>query len=92
MIYAGVLNRDHVHLLNGIPLNFSVSGVVQYLKGKSSIKLLSEFQMLKKRYWGQHLRCRGYWVVSSGNLTDEIWKKYIEDKKTEESDNDFRVV
>ncbi len=33
-IYAGSINRDHVHMLIGIPPNLSVSKAVQYLKGK----------------------------------------------------------
>ena len=91
-IYGGSVNRNHVHLLIGIPLHISVSRAVQYLKGKSSHKLLSEFASLKKRYWGQHLWGRGYWVASSGNVTDEVWKKYIEDQKPEEPEDNFNVV
>src|ERR1035441_7122440 len=34
---------------------------VQFLKGKSSHRLLSEYAVLRKRYWGQHLWARGYW-------------------------------
>ena len=71
-IYAGAINRDHVHLLVSIPPNVSVSRAVQFLKGKSSHRLLSEFTALKKRYWGQHLWARGYWVASSGNVTDGV--------------------
>ncbi len=41
--------------------------------------MLTEFLQLKKKYWGQHLWARGYWVASSGNVTDEVWKEY---KKT----------
>jgi hypothetical protein len=55
----------------------SVSKAVQYLKGKSSNKLMSEYKLLKKRYWGQHLWVRGYWVATSGNVTDEVWMEYI---------------
>ena len=36
--------------------------------------------MLRKRYWGQHLWARGYWVVSSGNVTDDMWVEYIRTK------------
>jgi transposase len=32
------------------------------------------------------------WVASSGNVTDEVWKKYIEDQKPEEPDDNFKVV
>jgi putative transposase len=91
-IYAGAINRDHVHMLIGIPPHLSVSRAVQYLKGKSSHKLLSEYQSLRKRYWGQHLWGRGYWVATSGNVTDEVWKKYIEDQKPEIPDDNFKVV
>ena len=76
----------------GIPPHVSVSRVVQYLKGKSSHKLLSEYKSLRKRYWGQHLWGRGYWVATSGNVTDEVWKKYIEDQKPEVRDDHFNVV
>ena len=92
IIYAGSVNRDHVHMLIGIPPQLSVSKAVQYLKGKSSHKLLSEFDSLRKRNWGQHLLARGYWVASSGNVTDDVWKKYIEDQQPKEPGDDFRVL
>ncbi len=92
IIYAGAVNRDPVHMLIGIPPHLSVSRAVQYLKGKSSHKLLTEFSSLQKRYCGQHLWGRGYWVASSGNVTDEVWKKYIEDQKPPEPDDDFKVI
>ena len=91
-MYAGAITGDLVHLLLGIPPHVSVSRAVQMLKGKSSHKMLSEFPSLKKRYWGQHLWARGYWVATSGNVTDEVWKKYIEDQKPEEPDDSFKVV
>jgi len=34
----------------------------------------------------------GYWVVSSGNVTDEVWKKDIEEQKPNWRDNEFRVL
>jgi len=92
IIYAGSVNRDHVHMLIGIPPQLSVSKAVQYLKGKSSHKLLSEYDSLRKRYCGQYLWARGYWVASSGNVTDDVWKKYIEDQQPKELDDDFRVL
>jgi putative transposase len=92
VIYAGSINRDHVYMLIGIPPNVSVSQAVQYMKGKSSHKLLSEYASLRKRYWGQHLWARGYWVATSGNVTDEVWKRYIEEQKLPAPDDDFNVV
>src|SRR5665213_3224817 len=63
-IHAGAINRDHVHMLISIPPQLSVSRAVQYLKGKSSHKLLSENLALRKRYWGQHL----WAAMSRGNV------------------------
>jgi putative transposase len=91
-IYAGSINRDHVHMLISIPPQLSVSRAVQYLKGKSSHRLLTEFRSLKKRYWGQHLWARGYFVASSGNVTDDVWKEYIKNQQPPEPDDDFEVV
>ncbi|WP_237123655.1 IS200/IS605 family transposase [Pseudochrobactrum asaccharolyticum] len=53
VIHAGSVNRDHIHMLVSVPLSLSVSCAAQYLKGRSSHKLLSEFALLRKRYWGR---------------------------------------
>ena len=92
VVHAGSINRDHVHMLLSIPPSLSVSRAVQYLKGRSSHKLLSEFGTLRKRYWGQHLWARGYWVASSGNVTDEVWAEYIKNQTPPEPDDDFNVT
>ena len=92
VIYAGSINRDHVHMLIGIPPNLSVSKAVQFLKGKSSHRLLTEYQALRKRYWVQHLWARGYLAASIGNVTDDMWKEYIKNQTPPEPDDDFHVV
>jgi len=35
---------------------------------------------------------QGYWVCSSGNVTDEVWKEYIKNQKPPHPDDDFEVV
>lgn len=86
------INRDHVHMLVSIPPNLSVSRAVQHLKGRSSHKLLSEFGILRKRYWGQDLWGRGYWVATSGNVTDAMWVEYIKNQTPPEPDDNFNVT
>jgi len=49
-----------------------VSDLVQRLKGRSSRKMLDEFGELRRQFWGQQLWARGYFVASSGNVTDEV--------------------
>ena len=51
-IITGSLSPDHVHMLVSVPPSISISKLVQYMKGKSSRKVMMEFAHLKKRYWG----------------------------------------
>jgi len=91
-IYTGSISRDRIHMLIGISPNMSVSKAVQYLKGKSSHKLMSEYKALKRRYWGHHMWAGGYWVATSGNVTDEVWMEYIKNQRPPEPDDEFRVM
>ena len=77
-ILSGHVAADHVHLLVSVPPNLSVSDLMQRLKGRSSRKLLQEFTELSRQFWGRHMWARGYFAASSGNVTDEIIKQYIE--------------
>jgi putative transposase len=76
-IVTGHVASDHVHLLLSVPPHIAVSQLVQRLKGRSSRKLLEEFNELRRQYWGRHLWARGYFAVSTGNVTDEIIQQYI---------------
>lgn len=91
-IYAGAVNRDHIHLLISIPPSLSVSKAVQYLKWISSNKLQKIYPELRKQYRWQHLRARWYRVASSWNITDEMRKSYIDNQRVNEPDDDFRVL
>ena len=77
-ILSGHVSADHVHLLLPVPPTLSVSKLIQRLKGRSSRRMMDEFGELKRQYWGRHLWARGYFAVSTGNVTDEIIKQYIE--------------
>ena len=77
-IESGHIASDQVHLLVSIPPNRDVGEWVQRLKGRSSRMLMEEYAELKRQYWGRHLWARGYFAASSGNVTDEIIKQYIE--------------
>ena len=91
-IITGSISSDHIHIFVSVPPNISASQLVQYIKGKSSRRLQQEFPELGKRYWGQHLWARGFFCASSGNVTDEMWKEYIENQKLETKDDNFDIV
>ena|SRR3989338_2072505 len=93
-ILRGHISRDHVHIFISAPPQLSVSKIAQYLKGKTSRKLLSEFPALKKAFWGQHLWGRGFFTVSSGNITDEMIAEYIasQDEDIEKRGDSFTIL
>ena len=91
-VLKGNVGPDHIHILVSIPPNLSVSKVMQYLKGKSSRKLQQEFPSLRKDFWGRHLWAIGYYSATSGNVTDELIMKYIEEQgKNPDDDEFFRI-
>jgi putative transposase len=92
VILQGHVRPDHVHLLLSVPPTLSPSRVMNAIKGKSSIRLLREFRTLAKAFWGRHLWARGYFVATSGNVTDEVVAKYIADQDVEPQDADFKVT
>jgi len=93
-ILRGHVSKDHVHVFISMPPQISVSKIAQYLKGKTSRKLLQENLALRKQFWGQHLWGRGYCAVSSGTITDETIMKYIEsqDEDAEKRGDNFTTL
>ena len=86
-IVSGHVSKDYVHLLVSAPPHLSPSKLVQHIKGNSSYKLQKEYKELNKEYWGRHLWARGYFVASSGNVTDEVIAEYIQNQDLEERQN-----
>jgi putative transposase len=44
---------------------------------------------MQKQYWGRYMWERGYFCSSSGNISDEIIKNYIENQH--DSDEEFKI-
>jgi putative transposase len=89
-ILKGVISSDHVHMLISYPPKLSVSEIVKRLKGRSARLLMEDFTELKKRFWGGHFWGIGYGAWSSGNITDEIIKAYLDHHKDNpNSDQNF---
>ncbi len=79
-IIKGHVAKDHVHLFVSVPPRVTISRLVQALRGTSPYKMLHEFPHLQKKFGGRHLWARGYFCVSSGNVTDEVIREYISNK------------
>jgi putative transposase len=89
-IVSGKVARDHVHLLVSYRPNQQVSQIMQWPKGISSRVLLQEFGYLRKQFWGRHFWARGYLAVSSGMITDEMIREYIDEQEGEQIADDSR--
>jgi len=53
--------------------------------------MLMEYKSLSRAFWGRHIWARGYFAASSGNVTDEVIMKYIEQQGIEPPDRDFKI-
>ena len=67
---------DHIHMLVEIPPKYSVSQIVGYLKGKSSLMIFDRHANLKYKYGNRHFWCRGYYVDTVGKNKKRI-EEYI---------------
>ena len=90
-IITGSMSPDHIHILVSVPPSISISKLLQYMKGKSSRKIMMEFQHVKKRYWGQHIWARGYFAVTVGNLNERQVNEYIENQELHHTQNSFEI-
>ena len=63
---------DHVHMFVRIPPKFSVSSIMGYLKGKSSLMIFDRHANLKYKYGNRHFWCRGYYVDTVGKNAKRI--------------------
>ena len=89
-ILSGVVAKDHVHMLVSHQAHTPVSKLVQKLKGRTSYKMQREFESLRKQYWGQRMWARGYFACTTGNVTDDMVRAYINGHT--EHDDSFRVA
>ena len=71
-IVEAELCPDHIHMLVEIPPKYSVSQIVGYLKGKSSLMIFDKFANLKYKYGNRHFWCRGYYVDTVGKNEKKI--------------------
>lgn len=87
-IIEAELCPDHIHMLVSIPPKYSVSEIMGYLKGKSSLMIFDRFSNLKYRYGNRRFWCRGYYVDTVGRnqkrIAEYIRAQLSEDKVVDE--------
>ena len=79
--------KDHIHMLVSIPPKYSVSQIMGYLKGKSSLMIYEKYANLKYKYGNRHFWCRGYYVSTVGRNRRAI-EEYIRNQLQEDYTDD----
>lgn len=82
-IIEAELCKDHVHMLLSIPPKYSVSQVMGYLKGKSSLMIFDRHANLKYKYGSRHFWVRGYYADTVGRNKKQI-QEYIRNQLQED--------
>ena len=75
---------DHIHMLVRIPPKYSVSEVMGFLKGKSSLMIFDRHANLKYKYGNRNFWCRGYYVdtvVKNAKKIQEYIQHQLEEDK-----------
>ena len=75
--------KDHIHMLVSIPPKYSVSQIMGYLKGKSSLMIFEKYANMKYKYGNRHFWCRGYYVDTVGRNKKAI-AEYIRNQLQED--------
>ena len=74
---------DHIHLYVEIPPKYSVSEIMGYLKGKSSLIIFDRHANLTYKYGNRHFWCRGYYVDTVGRNEKTI-REYVKNQLQED--------
>ena len=86
-IIEAELCKDHVHMLISRPPKYSVSQIMGYLKGKSSLMIFDRHASMKYKYGNRHFWARGYYVDPVGRNKKQI-QEYIRNQLQEDQIED----
>ena len=73
-------DMDHIHILFSIPPTIQLSKLINLLKSTTSRILRKEFPHLEKYLWGPAFWSPSYFLATSGEVTLDILKKYVENQ------------
>ena len=80
--------KDHIHMLISVPPKYSISQIMGYLKGKSSLMIFEKYANLKYKYGNRHFWCRGFYVDTVGRnkkaIAEYIRTQLHDDKEAEQ--------
>jgi putative transposase len=75
--------EDHLHLLFRAKPTLDITKFINLLKGRTSRTLREKHKdFLKDKLWGDSFWSPSYFLATSGNVTIDILKEYVENQRT----------
>jgi putative transposase len=73
---------DHVHLLVGAKPTLDISKWINSVKGNTSRFLREKHaDFLRDKLWGDHFWSPSYFIATTGNVSIDVLKQYIEEQR-----------
>ena len=82
-LIEGYAMQDYSHRLLMIPPKFSIANAIDFLKGKSAIRIFREYLQVKRHFTGRPFWARGY-CVSTVGLDEQMIRESIKNQESEE--------
>lgn len=79
--------EDHHHVVFKATPTTNLSKVVNLIKGASARVLRNEFPETKKYLWGKHFWTPSYFIASTGQVSLDVLKAYVENQDTKIPDH-----
>ena len=73
---------DHIHLLISVNSTFNIPKWINLVKGNTSRFLREKHaDFLRDKLWGDHFWSPSYFLATTGNVSIDVLKQYIEDQR-----------
>lgn len=73
---------DHIHILFRAKPTLDMTKFINFIKGRSSRELRKKYKnFLKDKLWGDSFWSSSYFLATTGNVTLDILKEYVENQR-----------
>jgi len=72
---------DHIHILFSSKPTLQLPNYISSLKSLSSRLLRKQFPQLRRKLWGKSFWSSSYFIATTGQVTLETIKKYVENQR-----------
>ena len=77
------VDKDHFHTLFKAKPTLNIPGYINTIKTIKSRKIQRKFPQVKEKLWKGHFWSQSYFLATSGQVTLEVLKKYVESQGKE---------